>query len=292
MCLCVYVCVQSCQKKVACGRVRKIPMCEGSVERPPERRAATQFAGLTNTKNAETCYQGLNSLLQTLFMTPEIRETIFSIEREVVLYGGTLPCDDLELYRLSLPCELQRLLAYLQAADVDGVQTNALTHSFDCHGFDTSSHLDLQELMRILFDALETSFSEIDQVRVKEIYTGSFVQQVKCLKCGNCSNREECFSDLNIPVDGFDGIISSLSAFITPEHLRGDNKYHCTKCNQHVDARKQMRLRKLSQVMILSLDRFQMDWDGVREKLMDRFTFPQELDFAQYMEEPVITSIY
>ena len=111
-----------------------------------------------------------------------------------------------------------------------------------------------------------------------------------CLKCGSCSIREEFFGDLNVPVDGFSGIEQSLTAFTTPESLTGDNRYQCEKCNELVNAQKQVRLRKLSQVMILSLGRFRFNWerdDPVREKITDRFTFPLELDFKEYTEPQV-----
>ena len=47
---------------------------------------------------------------------------------------------------------------------------------------------------------------------------------------------------------------------------------------------------RLSDVIILSLQRFRYNWaigDGIREKITDRFTFPMDLDFAQYLEQPV-----
>ena len=256
------------------------------MERPPQGRLSTKFVGLAN--QGATCY--LNSLLQTCFMTPEIRETIFSVGPADLHYEGALKGEECAYGELYMPCELQRLLAYMQAADVDGLQTDALTHSFGWRGGDTGVHHDLQELMRILFDHLEESLPEQFRQHIKSIYTGSWAQEVRCLKCGSCSIREEFFGDLNVPVDGFSGIEQSLTAFTTPESLTGDNRYQCEKCNELVNAQKQVRLRKLSQVMILSLGRFRFNWerdDPVREKITDRFTFPLELDFKEYTEPQV-----
>jgi len=268
-------------------------MCGGTTDRPPQRRGPTKFVGLAN--QGATCY--LNSLLQTCFMTPEIRETIFSVGQDVVEYRGPLTGKewngtDCGLY---MPCELQRLLAYMQEADVDGLQTDALTHSFGWNGSDTGVHHDLQELMRILFENLEEALPENDKKRVKDIYTGTLVQEVRCLKCANRSVREDHFGDLNVPVDGFASLDASLNSFSAPENLTGDNRYRCDKCEDLVDAQKRILLRKLSPVMIFSLGRFRFSWqreDGVREKITDRFTFPQELDFAPHMESPVLFRVH
>lgn len=226
-------------------------------------------------------------------MTPEIRETIFSVGEHDMHYEGALTGEEWkgENCELYMPCELQRLLAYMQEADVDGLHTDALTHSFGWNRGETGVHHDLQELMRILFDNLEQSLPENDKERVKAIYTGCTAQEVRCLRCQHRSIREEFFGDLQITVDGFSSLDESLKALTAAESLSGDNKYHCDKCDAHVDARKQVRLRKLSPVMILSLNRFRFNWDlgdGVREKITDRFTFPHEIDFAPYIESPVV----
>ncbi len=44
--------------------------------KPPERRAKSGFVGLTN--QGATCY--LNSLIQAMYMTPELRFSMFSID--------------------------------------------------------------------------------------------------------------------------------------------------------------------------------------------------------------------
>ena len=79
------------------------------------------YVGLSN--QGATCY--LNSLLQTLYMTPEFRHAIFSWR-----YDKTKSVDE----HLCIPLQLQRLFGMLSLAkeslDEDWVDTIALTKSF------------------------------------------------------------------------------------------------------------------------------------------------------------------
>ena len=79
------------------------------------------YVGLSN--QGATCY--LNSLLQTLYMTPEFRNAIFSWR-----YDKTKSVDE----HLCIPLQLQRLFGMLSLAkeslDEDWVDTIALTKSF------------------------------------------------------------------------------------------------------------------------------------------------------------------
>jgi hypothetical protein len=59
------------------------------------------------------------SLFQTCFMTPELREAVFAVQAEEIEYEplqpeGGLDVPDTKDRILFMPCELQRLFAYIQ----------------------------------------------------------------------------------------------------------------------------------------------------------------------------------
>jgi hypothetical protein len=79
-------------------------------------RVKTTYVGLRN--QGATCY--LNSLLQTLFMTPEFRSALFSWRS-----SSSSLCAE-----TCLPLQLQRLFAYMQLAKGGCVSTASLTKAF------------------------------------------------------------------------------------------------------------------------------------------------------------------
>ena len=81
----------------------------------PER--LSKYIGLSN--QGATCY--MNSLLQSLYMTPEFRTFIYSWDYNAKLCG---PKDQ------NIPYNLQRLFSYLQLSRKRSVDTRSLTHSF------------------------------------------------------------------------------------------------------------------------------------------------------------------
>lgn len=65
------------------------------------------FVGLVN--QAMTCY--LNSLLQTLYMTPEFRNAVYLWKYEVTVEKDAVKC---------IPYQLQRLFLQLQVSECNG----------------------------------------------------------------------------------------------------------------------------------------------------------------------------
>jgi len=75
------------------------------------------YIGLSN--QGATCY--MNSLLQTLFMTPEVRGHIFSYEYNPQMHGSKDYC---------IPYQLQKLFSNLQISRSPFASTTSLTKSF------------------------------------------------------------------------------------------------------------------------------------------------------------------
>ncbi|XP_026682607.1 ubiquitin carboxyl-terminal hydrolase 47-like [Diaphorina citri] len=101
------------------------------------------FVGLVN--QAMTCY--LNSLIQALFMTPEFRNAVYKWKYENDIAEET-----------SITYQLQKLFVNLQTSTRPAVETTDLTRSFGWESSDAWQQHDIQELCRVLFDALETQF--------------------------------------------------------------------------------------------------------------------------------------
>ncbi|KAK2563668.1 Ubiquitin carboxyl-terminal hydrolase 47 [Acropora cervicornis] len=112
-----------------------------------KRNSLAGFVGLVN--QAMTCY--LNSLLQTLFMTPEFRNAIYSC------------------------------LYISQASSKRAVETTDVTKSFGWDSSEAWQQHDVQELCRVMFDALESKFKNtVQDDLINKLYQGKLKDYVKC----------------------------------------------------------------------------------------------------------------
>jgi len=145
----------------------------------------------------------------------------------------------------------------------------------------------------VLFDAIERSLKRTSQQElISGLYLGERVFKVKCLACGSTfgatactavaargevtqasppflvcveiSERDEAFQDLTLTVKGKRSILDSLHDFSIAEKLEGSNQYECSSCEKMVDARRWESIRKIPPVLIISLARFEYDWERVR----------------------------
>uniref|UniRef100_H2YIV6 Ubiquitin carboxyl-terminal hydrolase 47 n=1 Tax=Ciona savignyi TaxID=51511 RepID=H2YIV6_CIOSA len=236
------------------------------------------FVGLVN--QAMTCY--LNSLIQTLYMTPEFRNAMYKWE-----------CDRNEDTTNSIHYQLQHLFLLMQTSNKESVETTGLTRSFGWDSSEAWQQHDIQELCRVMFDALEKTFQGTDQSDlIKRLYEGSMKDYVQCCECDHESARNDTFLDVPITIRPFGAttsyksVMEGLNAFVEPETLDESNQYYCEKCAKKCDAKKGLKFIKFPYLLTLQLKRFDFDYSTMhRIKLNDCMQFPQILNLNSFTEE-------
>ena len=157
--------------------------------------------------------------------------------------------------------QLQKLFATLQVGKLPFASTTGLTSSF---GWDTSQSFeqqDVQEFMRVLFDAIEQSFEQNNIYGViEDLYMGVGAGYVKCQSCAYLSKTENKFCDLQLPIKNEfeqskanESIEEALFKYLCPTTLEGDNAYQCSGCGNKVTAQKGDRLDRLPKILTLQL---------------------------------------
>ncbi|XP_028914992.1 ubiquitin carboxyl-terminal hydrolase 47 isoform X3 [Ornithorhynchus anatinus] len=241
-------------------------------------KSETGYVGLVN--QAMTCY--LNSLLQTLFMTPEFRNALYKWEFEEAEEDPVT----------SIPYQLQRLFVLLQNSKKRAIETTDVTRSFGWDSSEAWQQHDVQELCRVMFDALEQKWKQTEQADlINQLYQGKLKDYVRCLECGYEGWRIDTYLDIPLVIrpygssQAFASVEEALHAFIQPEILDGPNQYFCERCKKKCDARKGLRFLHFPYLLTLQLKRFDFDYTTMhRIKLNDRMSFPEELDMSTFID--------
>eukprot|EP01033_Poteriospumella_lacustris_P009379 gene9379-6720_t len=246
-----------------------------------------KFVGLAN--QGATCY--LNGLIQTLFMTPEFRKAIFSWNYNQEKDGSEVFC---------IPLQLQRLFGRLQLCKSRSVDTVPLTKSFGWEGSEVFQQQDVQELTRVLFDALEETFKGTDaETVIDDLFAGELIDYIRCIDVDYQSERIDKFLDFSLAIVPFGetkamkSLAECIEMFLRPEILDGDNKYFCEKYDKKVDAIKGLKFGRLPQIMSVQLKRFVYDFSGdyvVQKKLNEQVKFPMVLDMNKYLAKKSSTA--
>jgi len=190
----------------------------------------------------------------------------------------------------SIVRQLQLLFVALQT-EHSAQSTTLLTKSFGWTGSAAFTQHDVQELCRVLLDALESALKGTKQENlIADLYQGELEDYVTCVTCKTNRSRTDTFQDLSLVIKPFGStrVVSSvqeaLREFVKHETLEGDNQYHCMMCNAKKDAVKGLKISSLPLVLTLQLKRFDYDYQrDARIKLNHRVTFPDILDMNPFL---------
>ncbi|TMS35444.1 hypothetical protein L596_002848 [Steinernema carpocapsae] len=247
-----------------------------------------RYVGLVN--QAMTCY--LNSLIQTLYMTPEFRNAIYQYKVQV------RASDE----KKNIPYQLQKLFLLLQTSDSVSLETKDLTASFGWHGTEAYDQHDVQEFYSLMVEALEHHFrkSESHRLILGELYRGSYDDYVKCLKCGYEGVKSVPFNDLilavhlrrsdseaTVPVKT---VQEALREFVSPESLTEQNQYFCGRCNSHQDGEKGLRITEFPYLLTIQLKRFNYGFSS--HKLNERISFSDLFNLNEFVFDSEKRGVY
>ncbi|KAL4452820.1 hypothetical protein ABPG74_002385 [Tetrahymena malaccensis] len=278
--------------------------CAHNLEKPVQERQSKEFVGLKN--KGATCY--LNSLIQAYYATPEFRKSIFDMQ--LCVENITKKSNFVEnINKHNFLLAFQKLFVEMQELNVSHMSTEDVTKSFGWDSNEALQQQDIQEAIRVIFDGLEKALKGTEfQNKLLENFKIETVDKIKCLNCGNSSERLNIQYDLMTQVRLIDQLFNtklnkipslkikkikgqtcleeSLINFQNFEKLNGDNKYNCENCDSKQDALKGTIIQKLPNILTISLLRFEFDMVKLqRNKLNDRFTFGLELDASLFCDQ-------
>lgn len=116
------------------------------------------------------------------------------------------------------------------------------------------------------------------------VFQGFLKSSIVCPECNNNSKTSiEPFMDLSLDIKGKMNIYDCLDSFHKKEQLH-DFDYNCDNCNTSQDAIKQLKISKLSAVLVLQLKRFEHLMNGNSIKLNDFIEFPLYLNMKDYCD--------
>ncbi|CAF2465501.1 unnamed protein product [Rotaria sp. Silwood2] len=245
-------------------------------------RASCGFVGLFN--GGATCY--MNSILQQLYMLPQISEHILSVHDDGEHINGANKTGDSSLFY-----QVQQVFGHLMESKMQYYSPESLWKVFRLWGQEINirEQQDAFDFFTAMTDQIDEYLKSIKQEEIfHKQFEGIFCNQMICTNgCNHRYEGEEKFMALNVAVK-VDSLNESLNQFVKGELLDGNNAYFCAKCQEKRTTIKRLCIKKLPPLLCIQMKRFGFDWENNRAlKFDDYFQFPFILNMEPYTVEGV-----
>ncbi|XP_078265926.1 ubiquitin carboxyl-terminal hydrolase 47-like [Rhinoraja longicauda] len=220
----------------------------------------SDFVGLEN--QGATCY--LNTLLQTWFMTPEVRECITSAKSDAALV-----------------CVLQDLFNNLEGSENTSLRTDELTTLLRMNVY--QQH-DIEECFRNMINKLHTAMEP--EQNILKFYQINMVQSLKCSWCTSHIQIDCPFLDLPLLIHSanssrkFEHLEMALREFLKEQTMEDDNACYCDNCDTKTKTKTRYYFNHLPRILTFQLKRVNIDGFRMRyQKINDYVTLPLSIEF-------------
>ncbi|XP_066928951.1 ubiquitin carboxyl-terminal hydrolase 9X-like [Clytia hemisphaerica] len=286
-------------------------LAEWEYQPPIGPRPVKGFVGLKNA--GATCY--MNSVLQQLYMIPEIRSGVLSadvgfndedddVEEKGMREQGFSQSkedqasnDNKELidkrkqqerqqYNTKILSQVQAIFGHLYDSKLQFYIPKGFWKSFRLWGepVNLREQHDAYEFFNTLVDNIDEGLKAAGfKTSCSNVLGGSFADQKICKQCPHRYSRETPFTAINVDVRNHQNLTESLEQYVKGDLLEGANAYHCERCDKKVDTVKRMCIKKLPKVLAIQLKRFDYDWErDCAVKFNDYFEFPRAFDLEPF----------
>ncbi|XP_038884702.1 ubiquitin carboxyl-terminal hydrolase 17-like isoform X2 [Benincasa hispida] len=238
-----------------------------------------QPSGLVNCGNS--CYA--NAVLQCLTFTPPLTayflQGLHSKACAKERWCFTCEFESLILEAKEGKSPLSPLRIISQLRKIGSQLVNGKEE--DAHEFLRCAIETMQSICSMEAQASRSGPVEEETTLIGLTFGGYLLSKIKCTRCENKSERIERILDLTVEISGdIETIEEALQQYTSPEILDGENRYHCTRCNSYVKARKRLSILEAPNILTIALKRFQ---SGKFGKLNKPVIFSEILDLAPYM---------
>ena len=217
------------------------------------------YMGLVNY--GITCY--LNSVLQQIFADSALRLAVIQSESK----GEWMTA-------------LQELFVRMQLSMAPFLATRAFCSEFKFNGMSIAENHEQQDASEFYQALIDRLGSELTSS-----YKGKMVNIIEGLEETYRTETLEEFCLMSVVVKGCKDLKSSLQAMIDDEQ-RFDS-YKAESLGRNIPVKRYARIDTLPEHLVVHLKRFEYDLETwQRYKVVERFEFPEEFDFAPYTVNP------